>query len=183
MIRPLAYEDVLEEACVRGGRPIDSGARALIADLAAERLAAKASVLRCVEPAVVDTLVELSSTGVRLGVLSNCSVEEAAGWASSPLAGRVDAAVFSYDVGMAKPDPALYRLACGRLGVPPEACVFVGDGGSDELAGAAAVGMRPFAARWHVDRWPSDVRRKAIARTRGFPHLTRPADVVHLVAG
>ncbi|MGH9890594.1 MAG: HAD family hydrolase, partial [bacterium] len=38
-------------------------------------------------------------------------------------------------------DPRLYQSACERLGVDPGECLFVGDGGSSELSGAAAVGM------------------------------------------
>jgi HAD superfamily hydrolase (TIGR01509 family) len=183
MVRPLAFQDVLEEACVRAGRRIDSAIRARIEELAAERMVAKASVLQRVDPAVLRTLEQLSAAGRPLGVISNCSVEEVAGWASSPLAGHVGTAVFSYAAGVAKPDPAIYRLACARLGVPPERCVFVGDGGSDELAGAAAIGMRAFAARWHVDHWPAEVRRQASIRTQGFPALARPADLLTMLAG
>ncbi|HEY8030652.1 MAG TPA: HAD family hydrolase, partial [Gaiellaceae bacterium] len=49
---------------------------------------------------------------------------------------------FSSAVGLRKPDPQIYRLACERLGVEPHESVFVGDGGNDELAGAERVGMR-----------------------------------------
>jgi putative hydrolase of the HAD superfamily len=45
---------------------------------------------------------------------------------------------------MAKPDPAVYRLAAERLGAEPEECVFVGDGADGELPGAAATGMTVF---------------------------------------
>jgi putative hydrolase of the HAD superfamily len=43
-------------------------------------------------------------------------------------------------VGAAKPDPAVYRLVCARLGVPPERAVFVDDR-EQAVAGARAVGM------------------------------------------
>ena len=41
-----------------------------------------------------------------------------------------------------KPDIHIYELAMRRLGVPPEICLFVGDGGSDELYGAKSAGMK-----------------------------------------
>ena len=48
-----------------------------------------------------------------------------------------------------KPDPEIYNLACERLGIVSAKAVFVGDGGFDELQGAAEVGMRPVQARWY----------------------------------
>jgi len=45
-------------------------------------------------------------------------------------------------VGLSKPDPRIYQLACERLEVEPNDCMFVGDGANDELAGAQQVGMR-----------------------------------------
>jgi putative hydrolase of the HAD superfamily len=50
--------------------------------------------------------------------------------------------VLSCTVGLRKPDPRIYELACERLEVEPADCLFVGDGANDELAGAARVGMR-----------------------------------------
>ena len=37
----------------------------------------------------------------------------------------------------------VYRLACERLGVEPDRCLYVGDGSSRELTGAREVGMTP----------------------------------------
>jgi putative hydrolase of the HAD superfamily len=54
-----------------------------------------------------------------------------------------DVAVFSSSVAMMKPDPRIYLLAAERLGVQPEDCLYVGDGASQELPGAARVGMNP----------------------------------------
>ena len=38
-----------------------------------------------------------------------------------------DDIICSADVGMAKPEPEIYALAARRLGLPPEACVFIDD--------------------------------------------------------
>lgn len=51
-----------------------------------------------------------------------------------------DEAVISGDVGMHKPQPGIYLLACERLGVEPAECVFVDDL-RENVAGAEAVGM------------------------------------------
>jgi epoxide hydrolase-like predicted phosphatase len=52
-----------------------------------------------------------------------------------------DLIVYSHEVGMSKPDPRIYRLACARLGVRPAETVFVDD---NELMvdGARAVGIQ-----------------------------------------
>ena len=99
---------------------------------------------RSLVPARGVTLVldELRARGLRLGLVSNCSSEVGELWEQSPFGGRFDAVVLSADVGICKPDPRIYRLALERLGVDPAEAVFVGDGHSDELAGATRVGMR-----------------------------------------
>jgi epoxide hydrolase-like predicted phosphatase len=51
-----------------------------------------------------------------------------------------DAVVISGEVGMRKPEPAIYHHAAGLLGVPPAACVFVDDLPSN-VTGAVSVGM------------------------------------------
>ena len=51
-----------------------------------------------------------------------------------------DVAVISGEVGLHKPQPEIYVLACERLGVEPAAAVFVDDL-RENCAGAEAVGM------------------------------------------
>ena len=51
-----------------------------------------------------------------------------------------DAVVISGEVGMRKPEPAIYRYAADQLGVPPGDCVFVDDLGPN-VKGAIGVGM------------------------------------------
>jgi putative hydrolase of the HAD superfamily len=93
-------------------------------------------------PATLAALDRLRAAGLPLGLVSDCSIETPMVWGSSPLAGRFAAVAFSSVLGVRKPHPDIYRAAYEPLGVEPEACLFVGDGGSRELTGAAALGMR-----------------------------------------
>ena len=51
-----------------------------------------------------------------------------------------DMVVESSIEGIRKPDPAIYRIACERLGVEPSSCVFLDDLGIN-LKPARAMGM------------------------------------------
>jgi putative hydrolase of the HAD superfamily len=112
--------------------------------------------LREVEAQTLASLEDLRARGLRLALVSNASTAEVAAWTDSPLAGQFDTAVFSCECGFAKPEPEIYRLACDGLGVTPEQALFVGDGGSDEHAGAAAVGMHPVLMRRFLDKMAPD---------------------------
>jgi HAD superfamily hydrolase (TIGR01509 family) len=57
-----------------------------------------------------------------------------------------DDVVVSAEVGMAKPRPEIFRLAADRLGLAPEACVFVDDWDKNVEA-ARAVGMQAVLHR------------------------------------
>jgi putative hydrolase of the HAD superfamily len=62
-------------------------------------------------------------------------------WDELELAPFFDATVFSCREGTRKPDERLFLAAAERLGVRPGQCLYVGDGGGDEMAGSSAVGM------------------------------------------
>jgi putative hydrolase of the HAD superfamily len=123
----------------------------LLATISKRRRAAFAAVF-VPRDGAVPTLEELRARGLRTGLITNCSSETPALWAASPLAPLVDACVFSCREGARKPERRLYETAAQRLGVRPEACVYVGDGNDDELAGAARVGMRPVLLRTQSER-------------------------------
>ena len=59
------------------------------------------------------------------------------------LAEYLDVLIVSGEVGVAKPDPAIFRLALEQLGVEPTEALFVGDAPEYDLRGAAAAGV-PF---------------------------------------
>lgn len=58
------------------------------------------------------------------------------------LASFVDALVASEDVGVSKPDPAIFQIALDRLGASREQAVMVGDSWPADIAGAHAAGIR-----------------------------------------
>jgi putative hydrolase of the HAD superfamily len=57
-----------------------------------------------------------------------------------------DDVVSSAEVGLAKPDPEIYALACARLALPPSACVFVDDH-EPNVRAAEAGGLRGILHR------------------------------------
>ncbi len=98
-------------------------------------------------PESIAVLSHLKSEGYKTGLVTDCSAEVPAIWQDTPFAPLIDVTVFSCVVGLKKPDPRIYQLAAERLGVEPEKCLYIGDGSSRELTGAAAVGMHPVLIR------------------------------------
>jgi putative hydrolase of the HAD superfamily len=96
-------------------------------------------------PGARAVLRSLRQRGYRLGLVSNVSPLAAGPLDRLGLRGYFDAVILSFEVGLLKPDPAIFGLACARLGVAPAECAFVADGGFGELDAAAALGM--FAVR------------------------------------
>ncbi|HEY3502208.1 MAG TPA: HAD-IA family hydrolase [Actinocatenispora sp.] len=92
-------------------------------------------------PGVLDAVDALRADGWRLALVTNCSPEVATVWRQTEFVERFELAVFSSTLGYAKPDPRTYLAAVVALNLPPESCVFVGDGASGELPGARALGI------------------------------------------
>lgn len=89
----------------------------------------------------VHTLRQLRRAGLKLGLMSVASGEVPDIWPETPFDGLFDKTLFSCEVGLVKPDPALYERACEALAVSPEKCLYVGDGAMNELTGALRAGM------------------------------------------
>ena len=64
------------------------------------------------------------------------------------VAQRLDAAVFSSEIGFRKPHPAIFERALALLEVEPGSVIFVGDSLVNDVAGAAALGMKTCQAMW-----------------------------------
>jgi putative hydrolase of the HAD superfamily len=91
-----------------------------------------------------ETLATLRDRGLRLGVISNTIQPGRYLDANSARGGLLDffsATVYSSEVGVAKPHPAIFRSALEKLGVEPGRAVHVGDRLATDVAGAQAAGM------------------------------------------
>jgi putative hydrolase of the HAD superfamily len=97
------------------------------------------------------TFAELRRRGLRIGLISICSLDVAEAWAAVGLA--FDAEVYSCSEDVAKPDPRVYLLAAERLGVRPEACLFVDDH-DENLVGAERAGMTGVLIGAGDGGWP-----------------------------
>jgi putative hydrolase of the HAD superfamily len=82
---------------------------------------------------------DLRAEGYRTAICTN-NVKEWAGWRASLPIDLFDVVVDSSEVGLRKPDPAIYRLTCDLLEVEPAAAVFCDDH-PDNVAAAGAAGL------------------------------------------
>jgi putative hydrolase of the HAD superfamily len=118
------------------------------ADRAAGMLARMFAGMRA-EPDMHQVVRTARAAGLRTGLLSNSwgLDYDREGWAQ-----LFDAVVISGEVGLRKPDPAIYALAAERLGLPPEQIVFVDDLPANVRAAVAAgmVGVRHVAVETTV---------------------------------
>jgi putative hydrolase of the HAD superfamily len=95
----------------------------------------------CLHEDAHPALKELRNRGYRLGMVSNLEPFQRPWVKELELEPLFDEIILSCEVGLLKPEPEIYQLAAQKLAVSPEECVFIGDGMSNELSGAQAVGM------------------------------------------
>ena len=63
-----------------------------------------------------------------------------------------DDTIFSYEVGCLKPQNEIYEIALKKMNTIPQKCIFVGDGGSDELKGAKELGMKTILTGYLLEK-------------------------------
>jgi putative hydrolase of the HAD superfamily len=159
------------------GAPAGQAASALAAEIVQ---ATTGPSWRHVGTGSMDGLRALAELGLPIGVVSNSDGTVAAELcrlglcyvpdgrpppeAGVPVRIIVDSAV----VGVAKPDPAIFRIALDALGVPADDTVLhVGDSLRYDVAGALAAGIQPV----HLDPYGS------CPAPVGHPHVRTLADV------
>lgn len=113
-----------------------------------------ASIVMEPVPGAVEALHALRARGLELAVVSNWDVGLTEHLERLGIASLFSAVATTAEAGAPKPDPAVFRLALGRLGVEPARALHVGDEAEDE-AGAAAAGMRfaPAPLATAFDGW------------------------------
>ena len=98
-------------------------------------------------PDVIEALRRVKAARLKTGCITNNMPHNAAGGTA---AGRslyatdimklFDVVIESAKIGIRKPNPRIYELMCGQLGVTPPSCVFLDDLGGN-LKPARAMGM------------------------------------------
>ena len=83
----------------------------------------------------------LRADGYRVGLVTNNVKEGSAAWRKLvPVDELFEVVVDSSEVGLRKPDARIYELTCERIGVAPDASVFIDDN-AENIAAARALGM------------------------------------------
>jgi putative hydrolase of the HAD superfamily len=111
-----------------------------------------------IEDGMLTALDRLRGAGIRTALVSDAGADDVECWQRSPLRGRFDAVVFSFQLGVRKPDARIYQRALEEIGVAPGEAIFVGDGGSDEHRGARALGITTvLVTRLFALWWPEQI--------------------------
>jgi epoxide hydrolase-like predicted phosphatase len=122
-----AFFPAFEAECKEAGFSLD--ARSLFTCMA------EASQPR---PAMLEAVRRIRASGLRAGALTNNWIAEDV--PTRLLEPHFDVFIESSVVGLRKPDPRIYELACARLEVRPPEAAFLDDIGSN-LKAARALGM------------------------------------------
>lgn len=120
-------------------------------------------------PGAIEAVRELHERGLRIGLVSNCSVPVEycrKELARQGFAGMMDFAVFSSDVGYRKPSRVIYETALERAfpgGEERDASrvLFVGDSPAFDVIAPAAMGMRTALVASPSGFWPDEDHARA----------------------
>lgn len=118
------------------------------------------------EPETGAVIRSLHDLGYTVGVISNADGRIASFLNHAGLAPLLDFIIDSAVVGVAKPDPGIFQLACLAAGVAPEQAVHVGDVFEIDVVGARRAGVLPILFD------PADLQQDAdCARIRSLTEL------------
>ena len=172
-IGEVSFKESILYVCKKCGKHIDDSTLNAIID---NRIKTKSSCFEYVNPDVFQLLNDLKAQGLKLAIISNCSSEEVTVIKQSKIYKYFDQGVLSYEVKLQKPDIRIYEEAAKLLGVALSECIFVGDGGSDELNGAKTAGMKAIQAKWYTNQHP--YKRDSM---EGFLAAEEPLDILHYI--
>ena len=88
-----------------------------------------------------ETLEGLRERGYRLGVLSNFDSRLYDVLANLGIEALFEQVFISWRIGVAKPDPLIFRAALKAMGIAPCRSLHVGDSAAEDIEGALNVGM------------------------------------------
>lgn len=172
-IGKISFIDSILYVCEKYGKHIDDSTLSVITD---KRIETKSKCFEYVNPDVFKLLSNLKTMGLKLAIISNCSSEEVKVIKQSKIYKYFDHVILSYEIKMQKPDSRIYKETANLLGLSANECIFVGDGGSNELEGAKMVGMKAIQAKWYTNQHPH--KRESIY---GFLVAEEPLDILQYI--
>ncbi|MDF2589992.1 MAG: hydrolase superfamily [Anaerocolumna sp.] len=141
------------------------------------RIAAKKECFKHLHTEIIPMLSTLKKRGFLIGLISNCFSEEAEVIRSSELFPYFDAIYLSYEQGIQKPEVEIFQRCMDDLSVKAEECIYVGDGGSEELETARKLGMVALQAAWYLQEGTTQPSK----RKHDFFQLEKPSEVLNFV--
>lgn len=166
-------EYTFEEAVAMMLKKLNIYSDELLKKMSKSRHDAKAEAFNHIHPGIIPMLEEIHQRGYKIGLVSNCFSEESELIKESLLYKYFDAAMLSFDEGLSKPDERIFLRCLERLDLKPEECLYVGDGGCDELKVSGKLGMHPLQAVWYL----YDNSGQPCKRMAEYEHLENPEDI------
>ena len=142
-----------------------------------KRRKSKIECFNHIHPKVIPMLTVIKEMNIKIGLITNCYFEERNVIRSSILFDYFDAVCMSCELGLSKPDAAIFQKCTHALEVAPDECLYIGDGGSFELEAAQTMGMHPVQAAWYLKEGTNQPSK----RNGNFTQADAPTDVIHLI--
>lgn len=149
----------------------------LLEKIVEKRVKTKEECFKHLHPEIIPMLAKLKEKGIVVGLISNCFSEEVTPIRESELSPYFDAMCLSYEQGVQKPEPEIFQRCMNLLLVKAEECLYIGDGGSQELEAARSLGMNALQAIWYFQEGTF----QPCGPKEDFQQIVTPMDVVKLI--
>lgn len=143
-------------------------------EIISKRYASKRECYKHLNSEIIPMLKELKKRNIKIGLISNCYSEEAILFRESSLASYFDVIMLSSEQGIIKPNQEIFMRCLEELQVKVNECMYIGDGGSNELSAARDYGMMPFQALWYL----KDGTTQPVKRLTEFEGFSKPLDIL-----
>ena len=172
-IGKMTFEEVLEKIL----KTNNCYSETIMNFIVAKRIRRKEEPFEHLHKDIIPMLRELKKNGILIGLISNCFSEEAWIIKKSVLYPYFDAVCLSFEEKLQKPNPAIYNKCLEKLHIQANDCLYIGDGGSNELEAAEMIGMKAVQAVWYLKEGTSQPAKRKCE----FRQLQRPLDVLSII--
>lgn len=169
-IGKITLEDALEDIM----RKSECYSEELLDFVVQKRIDAKNECFEHLNQEIIPMLRILKEKQIKIGLISNCFSEEVSVIKNSILFPYFDVSCLSFEQGISKPDKEIYYRCMEKLHVNAEECLYVGDGGSQELETAEMLGMKAIQAVWYF----KEGTQQPVGRKNNFLQAGSPLEII-----